>query len=280
MDLSFWGLDVDLDEHFEVCTNEKCLPIDKSPDRINECIVCLIKSGQVTLNIDSFRYNLEAGTKITVFPQQVIEIIEVSNDFKIMYFTCSTDILSKILFRFPPEFEMFLKDIPTYKVSDTKFIQDTKIIEALEEKKNDVNNICRKDLIFNMIHCFFLELYNRVSQKLNSIPLKQNRKMEIIIDFQNLLKEQYHQQREVRFYAKQLNITPKYLSLITSELTGDSAKSIINNYIITEIKLLLKSTYLTIQEITEKLNFPNQAYLSKYFKEHVGVSPSLYRNLI
>ena len=31
------------------------------------------------------------------------------------------------------------------------------------------------------------------------------------------------------------------------------------------------------KEITEEMNFPNQSFLGKYFKEHVGISPSAYR---
>ena len=41
--------------------------------------------------------------------------------------------------------------------------------------------------------------------------------------------------------------------------------------------MLLKNTTKSIKEITDELNFPNQSFLGKYFKEHVGVSPSVYR---
>ena len=33
----------------------------------------------------------------------------------------------------------------------------------------------------------------------------------------------------------------------------------------------------TIKEIANEMNFPNQSFLGKYFKEHVGVTPSEYR---
>ena len=40
---------------------------------------------------------------------------------------------------------------------------------------------------------------------------------------------------------------------------------------------MLKNTTLSIKDIAQQLNFPNQSFLGKYFKEHVGVSPSQYR---
>ncbi|MDR2084403.1 MAG: helix-turn-helix domain-containing protein [Bacteroidales bacterium] len=44
-----------------------------------------------------------------------------------------------------------------------------------------------------------------------------------------------------------------------------------------EIKLLLKSTELSIQEISNELNFPNPSFFCKYFKSRVGMSPKEYR---
>ena len=41
---------------------------------------------------------------------------------------------------------------------------------------------------------------------------------------------------------------------------------------------MLKNTTKSIKEIAQELNFSNQSFLGKYFKEHMGVSPSDYRN--
>ena len=48
---------------------------------------------------------------------------------------------------------------------------------------------------------------------------------------------------------------------------------------ILELRVLLKNSTKNIKEITKELNFPNQSFLGKYFKEHVGASPSEYRKL-
>ena len=44
-----------------------------------------------------------------------------------------------------------------------------------------------------------------------------------------------------------------------------------------EIRMLLSSTSKSIKEIAQQLNFSNQSFLGKYFKEHTGMSPSEYR---
>ena len=51
----------------------------------------------------------------------------------------------------------------------------------------------------------------------------------------------------------------------------------IDHYVMLELRVLLKNTTKSIKEITEELNFPNQSFLGKYFKEHAGMSPSEFR---
>lgn len=51
----------------------------------------------------------------------------------------------------------------------------------------------------------------------------------------------------------------------------------IDYYVTLELRVLLRNTDKSIKEITNQMHFPNQSFLGKYFKEHVGVSPSKYR---
>ena len=85
-------------------------------------------------------------------------------------------------------------------------------------------------------------------------------------------------QREVSFYADKLCISTKYLTGICKAVTGDSAKKIIDDFAILEIKVLLQSTELTVQEIADRLVFPDQSYLGRYFKRHEGMSLKEYQS--
>jgi AraC-like DNA-binding protein len=44
-----------------------------------------------------------------------------------------------------------------------------------------------------------------------------------------------------------------------------------------DAKSKLKSTDMTIQEISYSLNFPNASFFGKYFKRHVGMTPLEFR---
>ena len=92
-----------------------------------------------------------------------------------------------------------------------------------------------------------------------------------------MLERHFRHERRVSWYAEQLCITPKYLSEVVKQVSKRTPNEWIESYVVLEIRVLLKNSTKNIKEITEELCFPNQSFLGKYFKEHVGVSPSEYR---
>ena len=87
----------------------------------------------------------------------------------------------------------------------------------------------------------------------------------------------FKENKDVAFYADKLCITSKYLTMVIKETSGKSAKDWIVEYIILEIKALLKNTNLNIQEIAIKTNFANQFVAGRFFRKHTGMSLSQYR---
>jgi len=106
---------------------------------------------------------------------------------------------------------------------------------------------------------------------------QQSRAEAIFANFIRLLEQNFRAQHRVSWYAEQLCITPKYLSETVKKISQRPPNEWIDHYVILEARVLLKDTTKSIKEITDELNFPNQSFLGKYFKEHVGVSPSEYR---
>ena len=79
------------------------------------------------------------------------------------------------------------------------------------------------------------------------------------------------------YFADRLCISPKHLSMVVKKVSGRTASDWIDDYVILQAKQLLRSSSLTIQEVSRELNFSNQSFFGKYFKKHVGMSPSEYR---
>ena len=72
-------------------------------------------------------------------------------------------------------------------------------------------------------------------------------------------------------------ISPDYLSKIIREYDGRSARAWINASIIEKAKFLMLQSNLTLKEISDKLNFPDQSSFGRFFKSSTGWSPKEYR---
>lgn len=99
--------------------------------------------------------------------------------------------------------------------------------------------------------------------------------------FQGFIREvqkNYMVNREVSFYASKLCITPKYLGVVVSQVSGRRPLEWIRDYVILDAKAMLLSREYSIQQISQILHFPNPSFFSKYFREAVGCSPSKFLN--
>lgn len=105
----------------------------------------------------------------------------------------------------------------------------------------------------------------------------QGRSSELYNELIDAIMEHHREASDVRFYAELLNVSSRYLAQVTRRISGKSPKAIIDDYLIHEIELQLKSTDNTVQEIAYQFGFSSQAHFTKFFKKLKGVSPTEYR---
>lgn len=84
--------------------------------------------------------------------------------------------------------------------------------------------------------------------------------------------------REVTYYAKELNVSPKYLSETVKRITGNSVMSLIDKYAVPILIDFLNNSDLSFTQICHEMNFSSLSYFSRYTRKHLGMSPSQYRN--
>jgi AraC-like DNA-binding protein len=143
------------------------------------------------------------------------------------------------------------------------------------EKDNDFVQIMQRNFVQN----YFLYLYDKCLSYFEQAENKYTLKQRHFYAFLSLLDTHIRSERTVAFYADKLCITTNYLCKIISETTGKAAKNLIDKRLILEIKVLLQQREMTIQQIADALCFPDQSYLSRYFKRHTGLSPKSYRTV-
>lgn len=96
-------------------------------------------------------------------------------------------------------------------------------------------------------------------------------------DFKLSVDAHYHEWHKVSDYASDIHISAKHLSHTIRELTGKTAKTLIQDRITLEAKRLLWHTDLSVKEISYKLGFEEPLHFSGFFKKQAGLSPSYFR---
>lgn len=187
-----------------------------------------------------------------------------------------------MLLRLGASFSRYLRDTPFYihpegseLLRKAQYWMD--MAKIVQEESNDFKELMEQNFLQNYI----LFLYDKCKLYFNHLVSTYTRKHELFHQFMSLVDTHISKRRDVLFYADKLCITPRYLRKITMEnVLSESPKTIIDKRLIVEIKVLLQSTELSIQEIADQLNFPDQSYLSRYFKMNCGITPTDYRNEI
>ena len=95
--------------------------------------------------------------------------------------------------------------------------------------------------------------------------------------FMALLAESNGRVRSVSVFANMLNITPKYLSKCVKGESGRSPLDLIHENTVGTIRQQLRYTNKTVKEICNELDFPNLSFFGKFVREHLGMSPTEYR---
>ena len=117
-------------------------------------------------------------------------------------------------------------------------------------------------------------LYRRNSNE----KVSMSKSEQLCRSFTQLVIQHYSQNRNVAWYAEKLGITHAYLCTTVKQAVGKTCVDVISSMVIMDAKSQLKSTDLSIQQISDSLNFANMSFFGKYFKRHVGMSPLEYRN--
>ncbi len=84
-------------------------------------------------------------------------------------------------------------------------------------------------------------------------------------------------EREVRYYADRLHVSPKYLSATVKRVTGHSVSIYIARHTVPIIKGYLDDERLSLTQIADRMNFSSLSYFSRYCTKHLGQSPTDYR---
>ena len=258
------------------------------PLKLDGLLLLTMQTGSLHLRVNSDIFEVKSDHIIAVSPGTLITITDVETPVEFTILFISSTFLRSI--------NIDLNSI------DIKSIMDRpKPILRLTEQENEVvhkyfelldlnaesepESVFAKRVARMLISSIAYEMLrfatSRTTQDIEnyrpaSVSDFPGRAQNYVYRFMQLLQVHYASQRNLDFYAHELCITPKYLTMVTKEVTGRTASELLNRVVITEAKNLLCFSGKSVQQVAYDLNFPSQSAFGKYFKRITGQSPTSF----
>lgn len=239
-------------------------------------IICM--RGSATFNIRFKEVEIKRGSYLLINTSCPFFIKEHSDDFHIdvvrvgdSVFSLSYDDVLK------NRLEKLIVNRPTNRISDKKLMMFHIIHSYLKVMVREKSDYYRDMIIFEYIKIFLYEACHIMDDTVSEDNLSRKER-NITQHFFQMLEDEYKTNRSVEDYAREIGLTPKHLAFVIKKSTGRHPSEWMDNYILLESKRLLRSTDLTIQEISYDLNFATPSHFGKFFKKHTGLTPGKFRN--
>lgn len=168
---------------------------------------------------------------------------------------------------------------PHVSLDDDQFAVVHQVFSLVQTISNQTNSPTRDEQITHLLNFLFLALqdYRRANGVSEHEPTAHE---ELFTRFYHAITQHYTKKREVRFYAELFHLSPKHFATIIKHHTKTNALEWINGYVMVQAKVMLRyQPEFTVQEISMKLGFPDQAAFSRFFKSRCGMSPTEYREM-
>ena len=242
--------------------------------------ILFCRRGSATVTVDQLRDRVTRDTLLLLLPGSILHLNERTDDFRVRFCAFSLELFSEAAYRLDPSFFHILHEHAIIRLPDRIIEGVRNWFQMASYTYRDRGNIFRNTIIRNRLQNVLLEAFDKTQRFAPDVHSQTGttRQADLFQRFVALVHEHCTEQREVAFYADRLCISTRYLSTIIRSVAHSTAKEFIDRSVVLEIKMLLGSTELSVQEIACRLHFPDQSYLGRFFKKHTGVSPTEFRN--
>lgn len=270
----------------------------EGPQVLTYGAILICRKGKARLNVNYKDWELYEGAVITLFPNDVVEL-KIDGDFKspqtengdcksLQTANCFQAEILKYNPSLLREASLQLEQTVYSSLRKDRCRQDTPVVtniingmfSLLEVYFDQSECTCISQLVLCQLKAFFIGFHEYLQRNPQYRPdeVKSYRVRELFNRFMMLLERDYKISRDVNYYAEKMNISSKYLTNIVNQVTGHTPKTIIDQYVILQLKLHLKRTTQSIKEMAWEFHFADVSFFCRYFKKHTGLTPQQIRS--
>ena len=249
------------------------------PVRTDGCIFFLCTAGMAAVSVNMQKKPLRRGDLLVLTSDMFMSVEAVSSGFSADYVSLSGIML----------------ETAYYKISDISlwdYLHFTPVIPLNARQQSlmggwiaqvgwilvNMPSTNRITMLGYMVYNLFVAIDAEFAKTDIEARMEyKNNARDIINKFWSLLMKNSPNEKEVRFYADALSITPDYLYKVCRRIYGISPKALIDQQLAVEIKTLLSDTEMTVREIADRLCFEDDSYMCRFFRRATGLSPIQFR---
>lgn len=243
-------------------------------------IIMLCTEGMARFNVRFNDYILSKNSFIVIGAGTPFYYTDKSEDFKVHIIAISDTLFDKLVqgvIRI--YFQRLLHEQPLHEIDSIKMKMCCDIHGYLKNFIKEEDNFFKMQIIRNYLNILFYEACNiMLHEPGNNMRNKDRHKEEMASRFIRLVEQNVRSSRKVEYYASMMNITPKYLSVVIKETTGRNASAWIDDYTLAVARHLLRTSGMTIQQISYELGFATPSHFSKFIKDNTGLTPKGIRS--
>ncbi|MGN0233337.1 MAG: helix-turn-helix domain-containing protein [Bacteroidaceae bacterium] len=247
-----------------------------TPHRMQDIRLCFHEAGDAECSVNLMRKHLGAGVLEFYGNGSIFQLHEVSDDISLVELLISSDAIGELMFgKVPPMFqcranyalvELNAEEQECYK-------EMIALLHRMLGTGGEASPVVR-GLLYSILH-YALGLLDKRTELVGN---KRNRQSIVFHEFSRLLAQSDGKQRRLGYYARQLNVTEHYLSMAVKQMSGSTPKEFIDSVVVAEIKVLLRYSDLTVQQIAYRLDIASESFLCRFFRRMTGFTPLEYRN--
>ena len=272
-------------KNFQIHKDISLLPVNEQETYLEEGFNGICTGGSAVIRLFSIRYRISKNDLVTILPQQLVSISEVSDDFSMIFFKVDKEMFMDImsgLGKLTPGFFFYMRKNFHTRLNDSETKRFLGYCRVIDFRGNNDDPVFRRETILHLLRIYYWDHYVAFQKKTDpdSTSFLNSHKEKIAFKFAMLVSEHYATQRTVAFYADKLCITPVYLTQVIQEVNGQGAHDMIADYVVVGIKSLLRKTELEIKDVARQSGFDTQSSFSRFFRRQTGMSPSEFRRTI
>ncbi len=251
--------------------------------------ILICRTGKAVLNVNYKDWELYEGAVIVVFPNEIVELKDSRHD--VASPAAATPSPRFDMLKYSPsllrEASLQLEQTIYSALREDRCRQDTPVVTAiingmfalLKVYFDQSECTCVTQLVLCQLKAFFIGFNEYLQRNPQYRPdnVKSYRVRELFNRFMMLMERDHKLSRDVTYYAGLMHITSKYLTTIVRQVTGHTPKTIIDQYVILQLKAQLRRSSQSVKEIAWDYHFTDVSFFCRYFKKHTGMTPQQVR---